>query len=259
MRGNAAASLGLIGLAGMPMVQPGDDLARLVGDALIAQGASLRAGDVVVCAQKVVSKAEGRRVDLSRVMPSPRARELAAQVDKDPRLVELILAESARVVRCRPGVLIVEHRLGFVMANAGVDQSNVAHEADGEFALLLPEDPDASAARLREALEGRFDCPLAVIVNDSFGRPWRRGSVGVALGCSGLPALLDLRGRPDLFGRRLRVTEVGLADEIAAAASLLMGQSDEGLPVVVMRGLHVDGPPCPASALVRPAQADLFR
>lgn len=259
MPGNAAASLELIGVAGLPMVQPGEDLARLVGDGLIARGVSPRPGDVIVIAQKVVSKTEGRRVDLSRVTPSPRAHELAAVVDKDPRLVELILGESVRVVRCRRDVLIVEHRLGFVMANAGIDQSNVAAEADGDFALLLPLDPDASAARLREAFESRFQCPLAVIVNDSFGRPWRRGSVGVALGCSGLPALLDLRGQPDLFGRRLRVTEVGLADELAAAASLLMGQSDEGIPVVVVRGLSVRGAPTPARTLVRPAESDLFR
>lgn len=259
MPGNAAASLELIGVSGLPMVQPGDDLARLVGDALAAQCVSPRPGDIVVIAQKVVSKSEGRRVDLSHVTPSTRARQLAAVVDKDPRLVELILGESVRVVRCRRDVLIVEHRLGFVMANAGIDQSNVAAEADGDFALLLPLDPDASAARLREALESRFQRPLAVIVNDSFGRPWRRGSVGVALGCSGLPALLDLRGRSDLFGRRLRVTEVGLADEVAAAASLLMGQSDEGVPVVVVRGLNVRAVPTPARTLVRPAESDLFR
>lgn len=259
MTGNAAASLEMIGVRGLPMVQPGDDLPRLVGDSLIARGMSLWPGDVLVIAQKVVSKSEGRRVDLAHVTPSERARQLAEVVDKDPRLVELILGESVRVVRCRRDVLIVEHRLGFIMANAGIDQSNVAAEADGDFALLLPLDPDASAARLREALESRFQLPLAVVVNDSFGRPWRRGSVGVALGCSGLPALLDLRGKPDLFGRRLRVTEVGLADEVAAAASLLMGQSDEGVPVVVVRGLNVCGAPTPARTLVRAAETDLFR
>ncbi|MBE2245034.1 MAG: coenzyme F420-0:L-glutamate ligase [Burkholderiaceae bacterium] len=257
MNVRAAPALSLIGVAGLPLVQPGDDLVSLLVASLDRSGGSLRAGDVVVFAQKIVSKAEGRTVDLRRITPSARARELARETGKDARLVEIILGESVRVVRSRKDVLIVEHRLGFVMANAGVDQSNVG--GDDDLALLLPADPDRSAERLRDALQARCGGTIAVIVNDSFGRPWRRGSVGVALGCSGLPALHDLRGRPDLFGRTLRITEVALADEIAAAASLLMGQADEAVPAVVVRGLALQGPPLPACSLLRPPSEDLFR
>ncbi|MBM5812329.1 MAG: coenzyme F420-0:L-glutamate ligase [Gammaproteobacteria bacterium] len=252
-----SARLELIAVPGLPLVQAGDDLATLVLAALPAAGLVLQDGDTLAFAQKIVSKAEGRMVDLATVVPSPQAADLARLVRKDPRLVELILRESRRVVRCAPDVLIVEQRLGFIMANAGVDQSNVA--GGGEFALLLPEDPDASAARLREAFGARAGCDLAVLITDSFGRPWRQGTAGVAIGCAGLPALVDLRGEPDLFGRRLRVTTVGHADEVAAAASLLMGQSAEGQPVVLIRGLHCDRPAAPAAALLRPADEDLFR
>lgn len=256
---STTARLELIAVPGLPAVRPGDDLARLVAQGLHDAGMGLRDGDVVVFAQKVVSKAEGRQVDLRTVRPSPRAEEVARQVGKDPRLVELILGESKRIVRQRKDVLIVEHRLGFVMANAGVDQSNVAAAGGDEFALLLPEDPDASAWRLREALSRQCGAAVAVVINDSFGRPWRRGTVGVAIGCAGLPALRDLRGQPDMFGRKLRVTEVGVADEIAAAASLLMGQADEARPVVIVHRLNLGGPSLPAQALVRPPEEDLFR
>ncbi len=252
----AGATLELIAVPGIPMVQAGDDLAALIADGLARADLVTRPGDVLVVAQKVVSKAEGRMVDLASVTPSPRAIALAEEVQKDPRLVELILSESVRVVRARPGLLIVEHRLGFVMANAGVDRSNVAPPQDGteERVLLLPCDPDASA----EALRARLGVP--VVINDSFGRAWRRGTVGVAIGAAGLPALLDLRGRPDLFGRRLEVSITGFADEIAAAASLVMGQGAEARPVVLVRGLVWDGaPPSRATDLVRPAAEDLFR
>jgi coenzyme F420-0:L-glutamate ligase/coenzyme F420-1:gamma-L-glutamate ligase len=220
---------------------------------------SPRPGDVLALAQKIVSKAEGRMVELASVVPSPRAVALAAEVQKDPRLVELILSESVRVVRSRPNVLIVEHRLGFVMANAGIDQSNVA-PADGvERALLLPTDPDGSAARLRTALRQRLGMAPAVIVTDSFGRAWRRGTQGIAIGAAGLPALLDLRGNPDLFGRTLQVSISGFADEIASAASLVMGQGDEAQPAVLVRGLAWTAPDNPAANLVRPAAEDMFR
>lgn len=255
----AARRVELLAVPGLPRVRAGDDLAALVAAHAQAAGIGLRDGDVVVFAQKVVSKAEGRAVDLAIVEPSARAREVAARVRKDARLVELILGESSAIVREAPDVLIVRHRLGFVMANAGVDQSNVADAGDGEWALLLPADPDASAARLRAAFAARSGVDVAVVINDSFGRPWRRGAVGTAIGCAGMAALHDLRGRPDLHGRTLRVTEVGIADEVAAAASLLMGQSDEGLPVVVVRGLAFSQPATPAAALVRPASEDLFR
>jgi coenzyme F420-0:L-glutamate ligase/coenzyme F420-1:gamma-L-glutamate ligase len=216
-------------------------------------------GDILIIAQKVVSKAEGRFVDLVEVVPSARALALANEVNKDARLVEVILSESDEVVRHKRDVLIVAHRLGFVMANAGVDQSNVAPAADGERVLLLPRDPDASAAALKARLDGEFGVDLAVVINDSFGRPWRNGAVGVALGAAGIPALQNLIGAPDLFGRRMRVSEVALADEIASAASLLMGQSDEGQPAVHLRGLHCGAPAAPASALVRSRELDMFR
>jgi len=248
----------LLALPGLPAVAQGDDLAALIIESLHRSGLRLRDDDVIVVAQKIVSKAEGRRVDLRSVHPSPRAAALAIQVQKDPRLVELILSESRRIVRAAPNLLIVEHRLGYVMANAGIDQSNVA--GDGEWALLLPVDPDASARRLREALATNAGSPPAVVINDSFGRPWRRVTVGVALGAAGLPSLLDLRGQPDLFGRRLQSTQVGHADEIAAAASLLMGQAAESRPVVLIRGaVRPDAPAMPVAALLRPPEEDQFR
>jgi coenzyme F420-0:L-glutamate ligase / coenzyme F420-1:gamma-L-glutamate ligase len=242
-----------------PMVRPGDDLAGVLiaaceGSALVPVD-----GDVVVVAQKVVSKAEGRYVDLARVRPSARAERLGAQVDKDPRLVEVILGESQRVVRHRPGVLIVEHVLGFIMANAGVDRSNVDPDLGAEPVLLLPRDPDASAARLRDRLVAHFRSQPAVIITDSWGRAWRRGTVGIALGAAGLPALMDLRGRSDLFGHELRVTETGFADEIASAASLIMGQADEAQPVVLVRGLSWSGAAAPGASLIRTPDEDLFR
>jgi coenzyme F420-0:L-glutamate ligase / coenzyme F420-1:gamma-L-glutamate ligase len=258
-----AGDLTLSAVPDFPPVRPGDDLALLLLSRLKAIGSALHHGDVVVFAQKIVSKAEGRRVRLADVEPSPRARALAQQVCKDPRLVELILSESKRIVRAAKDVLIVEHRLGLIMANAGIDQSNVGAFESGEqadeYALLLPEDPDASAARLQAALESHSGCAVGVIINDSFGRPWRVGTVGVAIGVAGWPATLDLRGRADLFGRTLRVTVVGHADEIAAAASLLMGQADEGRPVILVRGLSAQGRARDAKALLRPSAEDLFR
>jgi coenzyme F420-0:L-glutamate ligase/coenzyme F420-1:gamma-L-glutamate ligase len=246
-------------LQGIPMVRAGDDLVSIIADGLTRAGLTPRDGDVLVVAQKVVSKAEGRGVDLATVVPSAEAIRLAAEVQKDPRLVQLILSESVRVVRSRPNVLIVEHRLGFVMANAGIDQSNVANPDGPQMALLLPVDPDGSAERLRAALSRRFAAKLAVIVNDSFGRAWRRGTCGVAVGAAGLPSLMDLRGNPDLFGRTLQVSITGHADEIAAAASLVQGQGAEGQPVVLVRGLAWSGPDNNAHELVRPATEDLFR
>ena len=242
-----------------PMVRPGDDLARLLIAACEGSALAPADGDVVVVAQKIVSKAEARYVDLAQVQPSAHAKRLAAQVDKDPRLVEVILGESRRVVRHRPGVLIVEHRLGFIMANAGVDRSNVDPSLGAEPVLLLPRDPDASAARLRERLCAHFRSQPAVIVTDSWGRAWRRGTIGVALGAAGLPALMDLRGRSDLFGHELRVTETGFADEIASAASLIMGQANEGQPVVLVRGLSWAGAATPGASLLRTPEEDLFR
>lgn len=241
------------------MVQRGDDLPALIADALGRAGLTLHDRDVVVLAQKIVSKSEGRDVDLATVEPSAAAEKLAEEVGKDPRLVHVVLSESAKVVRSRPNLMIMQHRLGFVMANAGVDQSNVA-PADGVHrALLLPVDPDGSAEAIRAALADRFGVKLGVVISDSFGRPWRRGTAGVAIGCAGLPSFIDLRGQPDLFGRTLEVSIVGFADEIAAAASLLQGQAAEGQPVAIVRGLSWTAPEAPVSALIRPPEEDLFQ
>jgi len=250
----------MVALPGYPRVTAGDDLAALTVAALTRAEIALQPGDVLVFAQKIVSKAEGRRIDLKTVTPGERALELAATVQKDSRLVELVLRESRRIVRTAKDVLIVEHRLGLIMANAGIDQSNVADPDDGEYALLLPEDPDASAARLRTRLAELTGCEAAgIIISDSFGRPWRVGTVGVAIGCAGIASIRDLRGTTDMFGRPLRVTVVGHADEIASAASLLMGQADEAQPVILVRGLASNAPHRPASDLQRPPEQDLFR
>ena len=252
-------TLVLSALPHFPLVEPGTDLGEVVCRLTERHGPALLDRDVVVLAQKVVSKAEGRYVDLATVKPGQQASALAEQVRKDPRLVEVILSQSRRVLRHRPGVLIVEHKLGFVVANAGVDQSNVDPAKGAQPVLLLPEDPDASARRLHEQIRHRLDKTVAVIINDSFGRAWRHGTAGVALGAAGLPALINLRGTPDLYGRRLQVSETAFADEIAAAASLLMGQASEATPVVVLRGLHWPDLELPAAALMRNQEDDLFR
>jgi coenzyme F420-0:L-glutamate ligase / coenzyme F420-1:gamma-L-glutamate ligase len=246
-------------LTGIKLVEPGDDLGAITVEALAANRVEPRTGDVLVVAQKVVSKAEGRYVEVARVEPSEQAIALAARLGKDPRFVEIVLGESKRVVRHRPGLLIVEHRLGFVMANAGIDHSNVPMPDGVERVLLLPRDPDASAQALRDHIARVCGVLIGVIISDSFGRPWRKGTVGIALGAAGLPAVIDMRGQPDLFGRELRVTETGFADEIAAAAGLLMGQAAEALPMVLVRGLAWSAPEAPATALIRPAENDLFR
>ncbi len=253
-----AVELRLRAIPGMPEVGAGDDLCALIVRALELCGETLRDGDVLVLAQKIVSKAEGRAVELATVQPSQRALALAAETDKDPRIVELILRESREILRTRRGVIVAEHRSGFVMASAGIDQSNVQQHGDG-VALLLPVDADASCAGLREGLRSATGAEVAVLIIDSHGRAWRQGTVGVAIGAAGMPALLDLCGRPDRHGRELRITQVGVADEVAAAASLLMGQAAEGFPLVLARGVPgVPGPGC-ARDLVRPRELDLFR
>lgn len=248
-------------LSGIPMIRPGDDLAEIIWRGLTETGILLVDGDIVVVAQKIVSKSEDRYVNLASVTPSAEAITLADEVEKDPRLVELNLRESNFVLRYKPGTMIVEHRLGFVCANAGIDRSNVntADDIEGELVLLLPEDPDASAERIRMNLEEVSGARIGVLIIDSHGRTWRMGTVGVAIGLSGLPGLVDLRGQPDLFGTKLQVTQVGAADELAAAASLVMGQAAEGRPVV-----HVRGYPYPLregslKELLRPRHEDLFR
>ena len=247
-------------LDGIPTIRSGDDLAAVIVAALERGGLMAQDGDVVVLAQKIVSKAEGRLVRLADVEPSPRAVAMAAEADKDARVVELILRESTAVLRCRPGVIIVEHRSGSVMANAGIDASNVEGAApEDECVLLLPEDCDRSATLLRERLQALLGRDLGVPINDSFGRAWRNGTVGTALGVAGVPALWDMRGMPDRNGRVLRATEVGVADELAAAASLLMGQAAENLPVVHVRGFPVAMRPGSVRELIRDRAIDLFR
>lgn len=253
-------SVTMTGLSGIPLISIGDDLAAIIADALKATGIDPESGDILVVAQKIVSKAEGRQRALSAIQPSRRAEDLAKIVSKDERHIELILQESSEVLRHTRQALITVHRLGFVMANAGIDQSNVEDaDAGGGHVLLLPEDPDGSAQALKAALDKRYGADLGIIVNDSFGRAWRKGVVGVALGAAGVPALRDLVGEPDLFGRALRVTEHAAADEIASAASLLMGQGAEGMPVVHIRGLRFCARPNPAGALIRPKDEDVFR
>jgi coenzyme F420-0:L-glutamate ligase/coenzyme F420-1:gamma-L-glutamate ligase len=250
-------ALSFLPLPGLPVVQPGDDLAALIIDALRAANLQPQAGDILAVTQKIVSKAEGRMRRLAEVRPSPRARELAQQCAKDPRLVELILEESNEVLRCRTNVLIVEHRLGFVIANAGIDRSNVAGGDDA--VLLLPLDPDASAARLRQRIEAAFGVRPGVIITDSVGRAWRMGTVGIAIGVAGVVAFEDLRGRTDLFGRALQASEIAPADSLAAAAVLAMGEAAESTPVVLVRGFPPADSTQPASAVLRPQRDDLFR
>jgi coenzyme F420-0:L-glutamate ligase / coenzyme F420-1:gamma-L-glutamate ligase len=255
----AAARVGLIALPGIPLIEPGNDLAAILIVGIEASGHRPQDRDVLVVAQKIVSKAEGRYRRLDEVTPSPRAQEIGRQSHKDPRLIEVILSESTEIIRCKRDVVITEHRLGFVMANAGVDQSNVDHEG-GERVLLLPADPDGSCRELKRHLDAHFGVAFGVIINDSFGRAWRTGVVGVALGAAGLPSLVDMVGEPDLFGRKLRVTEVALADEIAAAASLVMGQAGERQPAVLVHGLDWgDRKETSARTLLRPKELDLFR
>ncbi len=248
-------------LAGMPHIHPGDSLPELLLEAIQRAGVRLQAGDLLAVTQKVVSKAEGRLVHLPDVRPSSEAMRLAEKCHKDPRLVEVILQDSAEVMRVRTGLIIVRHRLGFVCANAGVDHSNVLGEGGRpeDWVLRLPENPDASARGIRETLERASGVRLGVVVLDSHGRAWRMGTVGVAVGVSGLPALLDLRGRPDLYGYRLQVTQVGIADEVAAAVSIVTGQAAEGIPAVHVRGFPYSLRDSSLVELIRTEEEDLFR
>jgi len=241
-----------------PLVEPGDSLPRLILETLQLEQIPLQQGDLLVLAQKIISKSEGRYVDLPGISPTEEAVRLARTCDKDPRLVQLILDESSEVLRCVPGVIIVRHRLGFVLANAGIDHSNIAGSDDGERVLLLPENPDRSAEQLKEQLEQATGLDLAVLINDSFGRPWRLGTTGVCIGCAGIASLWDQRGDSDLFGQELQVTQVAVGDELATAASVLMGQANEARPLVLVRGLEFPREPAAAHHLLRPAGEDLF-
>ncbi len=246
----------ILPLTGIPLIQPGDDLAQILGEAIQRAG-GLQERDVLVVAQKIVSKAENRYVDLATVTPSPHAKAVALQCDKDPRLIEVILSESTVVMRVRPGLIITRHRLGFVSANAGVDRSNVA--PDGiDRVLMLPADPDRSARQIRSALCERFEVQIGVIIADSHGRPHRMGTVGVAIGLAGLPGVEDWRGRKDLFGYTLQHTEVGVADQLASAATMMLGQAAESIPAVIVRGATFETRDGSAQEINRPRDMDLF-
>lgn len=256
-------SLTLTPLINIPLIRDGDNLADILLNALNDTDLVLQNGDILILAQKIVSKSEGRTVNLSTITPSQSAIELALTSEKDPLLIELILQESNEVLRIRPGVIIVEHKLGFVCANAGIDHSNVKGDdksvKDEDWVLLLPENPDQSAKQIREEIESASGTRIGVLIIDSHGRAWREGTVGVAIGISGMPALADLRGEPDLFGFKLRVTQVGVADELAAAASLLMGQASEGTPAVHVRGFPYPLRESKLKELLRPKERDMFR
>lgn len=251
-------ALTLTALEGVPEVRPGEALERVLLTALEQNEIGLRDGDVVAVCQKIVSKAENRFVELDGIEPSARAHELALRCGKDPRFVEIVLLQSTQVVRCVKDVLIVRHKLGFVVANAGVDQSNI--EGAGSRVLLLPEHPDRSAAGIRDAIAAQLGVRIGVIVTDSFGRPWRMGVSGTCIGCAGVVPLADVRGKLDRFGRPLRVTQIAVGDQLAAAAAVVMGEADEGRPIVVISGvphefMQGEGP---AANLIRPVEQDLF-
>jgi coenzyme F420-0:L-glutamate ligase/coenzyme F420-1:gamma-L-glutamate ligase len=253
--------LTLTPLSGIPMIEPGDLLSDVLIQALTVNSLELKSGDILVLAQKIVSKAENRFVNLTPITPSQQANELAEKTEKDPRFLELVLQESRDVLRTRPGTIIVEHRNGFICANAGIDHSNVQGMGGNpeDWVLLLPEDADRSAQEIRTRLETHFKVKIGVLIIDSHGRAGRTGAVGVTIGLAGMPALVDLRGKPDLLGYRLQVTQVAAADELAAAASLLMGQAAEAIPVVHVRGfpypLREGGLP----ELIRAKELDMFR
>ena len=266
--------LTLTPLANIPLIRQGDPLADILIEALHATAIQLQDGDIMVLAQKIVSKAEGRMVDLGTIKPSEKALKLAEASQKDPRVVELILQESNEILRVRPGAIIVEHKLGFVCANAGIDHSNVLplepfegsktfERLNGvqaeDWVLLLPRNPDRSAKQIREKIKATTHTNIGVLIIDSHGRAWREGTVGAAIGISGLPGLVDLRGQPDLFGFKLQITQVGVADELAAAASLMMGQAAEGTPAVHVRGFPYPPRDGKLGELLRPKEQDLFR
>jgi coenzyme F420-0:L-glutamate ligase/coenzyme F420-1:gamma-L-glutamate ligase len=246
-------------LKGIPRVKPGDDLATLLIEAITETGLAPQTGDILVVAQKIVSKAEGRIVDLASVTPSQRAHELAGVTGKDPRLLELVLSESTEVLRAKRNVIVVAHRLGLVMANAGIDQSNVEANGMAEPALLLPEDPDASAAALKTRLDAHYAASLGIVISDSIGRAWRLGTTGTAIGAAGVPSLVDQRGDTDMNGRVLMVTETAFSDSVATAAVMAMGEAAESTPAALVRMPVPKAPEKPARALVRPKNEDMFR
>jgi coenzyme F420-0:L-glutamate ligase/coenzyme F420-1:gamma-L-glutamate ligase len=253
--------LTLLPLKSFPFVNSGDNLVDIIVEALTNTGITLENNDILVLAQKIISKAEGRAINLEMIKPSQKAYDLGILCDKDPRLVEVVLWESNSILRLRPGTIIVEHRLGFVCANAGIDHSNVSPEnfASENIVLLLPEEPDRSAQLIKEKLEERYGVRIGILIIDSHGRAWRLGVVGTSIGFAGIPGLVDMRGKPDLFGEKLRITQIAVADELAGAASLLMGQADEGLPAIHVRGFPYPLQEGNFQELIRPHDQDLFQ
>lgn len=245
-------------ITGLPEIVAGEDLGTLLMARLAGKEPGLQSGDILVVTQKIVSKAEGRSVDLAEMVVSPEARALAKEVNKDPALVELVLRESIAIVRKAPNVLITRHRLGHVMANSGIDASNIGNGNCGNV-LLLPLDPDSSAAQIADAAEARFGFRPGVVISDSFGRPWRMGTVNVAIGVAAMPAIVDQRGQPDRDGRIMQMTMIAVGDAVAAAAGLAMGEGDEGIPAAIVRGLSLMGKHDTSRAIVRPVEEDLFR
>ena len=252
-------TLTLYAVKGIPLVKPGDDLFEIINKAISKSSERLQNGDILVIAQKIVSKVENRIISLNDVEPSREALKIALETDKDPRQIELVLRESREIIRHRPGVIIVEQNLGIIMANAGIDHSNIENEGDEEQVLLLPEDPDETCRKLQTQIRETLNVSIGVIINDSVGRAWRVGTTGLAIGVAGLPAVVDLRGKKDIFGRELLVSEQAVADELASAASLLQGQASEKLPVVIVRGFNSKAPHQNASALIRNKDMDMFR
>ena len=255
----AVQSIKLYPLQGIPLIHSGDDLCSIIIESIESSGIVWSEGDILVIAQKIVSKAEGRLVNLKQVKPSKRSFKLASLTEKDPRLVELILKESKKVIRFRKGVLVVQNHQGVILANAGIDHSNLEQDEEQNWVLLLPRDPDRSAKNICKDLLERTGLNLGVIINDSIGRAWRNGTIGTAIGVAGLPAILDLRGRNDLFGNPLRVSEEAVADELASSASLIQGQADEAIPVVLIQGFKTTAVHISALGLIRPEEKDLFR
>ncbi len=252
-------NLQLIAIEGIPLIEPGDNLDKIIIQAVKEQKIKLKSGDILVIAQKIVSKSENRYAYLKEVIPSSEAFRIAKKTEKDPKLVQLILNESARVIRYKKGLMVVENKLGFVHANAGIDKSNIEINNDNPKVLLLPKNPDGSALSIKKGIFRKIELNLGIIINDSSGRAWRKGIVGIAIGSSGVEALSDLRGKTDLYGNTLEITEVGKADEIASAASLLMGQADEGFPVILVKGVTASNEVSDVKSLLRDRSEDLFR
>ena len=255
---NAVSEITLTAIQNIPEINPGDEVASIINECIEAQGCSLENNDVIVIAQKIISKSEDRFVDLNTVKPSDEAFQLSKEVEKDPRLVELILQESNQIIRASKGILVVEHKLGHILANAGIDRSNIGRNDD--HVLLLPINPDESAKNVKNYFENDSKIEIGVLITDSIGRAWRLGTIGHALGSSGIKTLIDMRGSEfDRDGRLLQTTVIGVADQIASASTLLMGESSEGMPAVIIRGLDLCDDSDTVNHLIRPAEEDLFR